>query len=425
MRLFYQCIAYLALPFLFLRLYWRSRKTPQRWERWQERCGYTPLLKECLWIHAVSLGEAIAAIPLIKKIISHYPQIPVLVTSMTLTGAEHMRQQLGNTVYTSYIPFDAWHLVQRFFQRSHPKLAIILETEFWPNLCLACTQRRIPMIITNARLSPSSAERYQRYCPRLIRWMLAGVSQIACQAPADGERFVRLGLHREKLNITGNIKFDVTVSDKQREAGARLRQEIGATRLVWVAASTHDGEEKLMLAAHRELLKYYPGAGLILVPRHPERFDSIAALLRSDDWCFARRSLNEPITLKTQIYLADTVGEMMMLFAAGDIAVVAGSFKPIGGHNVLEPAALGKPVVSGPVVHNFLHAVALLKAAEAIDIVENSAESLAEALCELAGNATLRHEKGQRALAVILSNRGALDKQFSLIARAVSRAFLC
>lgn len=415
MRVLYNILAYLSMPILFFRLWWRSRHVPARWDRWQERCGYSPLLKECIWIHAVSLGETIAAVPLIKKIIQSYPNIPVLVTNMTLTGSEQVTRQFGDKVYNAYIPFDTPTFVRRFFTRSNPKIAIILETELWPNLFRACECRKIPLIVTNARLSQKSADGYRKYFSSLMQWMMSCVTVLACQAEADGERFVQLGLAREKLVVTGNIKFDITISEQQQKKGEELKRDIESQRLVWVAASTHDTEEKLMLAAHKILLEKNPNALLILVPRHPERFDSVSELLNHEGWHFSRRSLHQTITHETQVYLADTLGEMMAFFFASDIAVVAGSFKPIGGHNVLEPAALAKPVITGPIVHNFVQAVDLLKEADAIDIVENNAESLAKALCLFASDTSLREAMGQRALKVVEVNRGALDKQFALI----------
>lgn len=421
MRVLYNILAYIGMPILFFRLWWRSRDMPVRWERWQERCGYSPVLKECIWIHAVSLGETLAALPLIKKIVAHYPETPILVTNMTLTGSDQVKKQLGDKVINAYVPFDAPCFVRRFFQRSNPKIAIIMETELWPNLFRQCELRKIPLVVTNARLSQKSAEGYQRFLASLMRWMMGCVTVLACQAPADGERFVRLGLPREKLCVTGNVKFDIALSTEQQQKGEVLKHQIGNDRFVWVAASTHDTEEKLMLNAHKLLLVQYPNALLMLVPRHPERFDAVAELLRVDQWRFSRRSLQQAVMPETQVYLSDTLGEMMAIFAAGDIAVVAGSFKPIGGHNVLEPAALAKPVISGPHVHNFVQAVDLLKEADAIEIVENSAESVANALLVLAADANLRHAKGLRALEVIEANRGALDKQFLLIDELLKR----
>lgn len=415
MRVLYNILATLSMPILFFRLWWRSRNTPVRWERWQERCGYSPILKECIWIHAVSLGETIAAVPLIKKIIEHYPNTSILVTNMTLTGSEQVHKQFGNQVINSYIPFDMPFFVRRFFERSNPKIAIIMETELWPNLFRQCELRKIPLVVTNARLSQKSAIGYQRYFASLMHWMMNCVTVLACQAKADGERFLRLGLAKEKLCVTGNIKFDIKVSPEILQKGKELKTHISQERLVWVAASTHDTEEKLVLNAHKILLEKNPNALLILVPRHPERFDTVAELLKTDHWKFSRRSLNQTITPETQVYLSDTLGEMMMIFAACDIAVVAGSFKPIGGHNVLEPAALAKPVISGPIVHNFVQAVDLLKEANAIEIVENTAESLAMTLCVLATDEQLRNQMGARALEVVEVNRGALDKQFLLI----------
>jgi len=405
----------MSMPILFLRLWWRSRGVPTRWLRWQERCGYSPILNECIWVHAVSLGETLAALPLIKKLIAHYPNTSILVTNMTLTGSDQVTQQLGDKVLNAYIPFDTPLFVSRFFQRSNPKIAIIMETELWPNLFRQCELRKIPLIVTNARLSQKSADGYQRFLAPLMRWMMGCVTALACQAKVDGERFVRLGLPREKLHITGNVKFDITISDEQQLKGEDLKRQIGYDRIVWVAASTHDTEEKLMLSAHKILLEKFPNALLILVPRHPERFDTVSELLQTDQWNYERRSLQHEITSATQVYLSDTLGEMMAIFAACDIAVVAGSFKSIGGHNVLEPAALAKPIISGPHVHNFLQAVNLLKDAGAIDIVENNAESLAKNLGEFAADVNLRNEKGARALDVVEANRGALDRQFKLI----------
>lgn len=379
------------------------------------------MLKECIWIHAVSLGETLAALPLIKKLIAHYPNTPILVTNMTLTGSDQVSQQLGDKVLNAYIPFDTPLFVSRFFQRSNPKIAIIMETELWPNLFRQCELRKIPLVVTNARLSQKSADGYQRFLASLMRWMMSCVTVVACQAKADGERFIRLGLSREKLCVTGNVKFDIIISNEQQQKGQKLKRDIGHQRIVWVAASTHDTEEKIMLNAHKILLEKFPNALLILVPRHPERFDTVSELLKNDQWNYARRSLQQEITPATQVYLSDTLGEMMSIFAAGDIAVVAGSFKPIGGHNVLEPAALAKPVISGPHVHNFLQAVNLLKDAEAIDVVENNAESLAKSLCEFAADDNLRNEKGVRALDVVEANRGALDKQFTLIEKILQQ----
>ena len=400
---------------MFFRLWWRSRQVPIRWERWQERCGYSPVLKECIWVHAVSLGETIAATPLIKKIIEQYPNTPILITNMTLTGSTQVSKQFDDKVFNAYIPFDTPFFVKRFFDRSNPKIAIIMETELWPNIFHQCELRKIPLAVMNARLSQKSADGYQRFFKSLMHWMMSCVTVLACQAKADSERFLHLGLAKEKLFVTGNIKFDITVSPDVLQKGKTLKEEIGKDRLAWVAASTHDTEEHLMLNAHKNLLEKNPSALLILVPRHPERFEAVVELLKNDQWKFSRRSLNQAITPETQVYLSDTTGEMMTIFAAGDIAVVAGSFKPIGGHNVLEPAALAKPIISGPVVHNFTQAVDLLKNATAIEIVENNAASLANTLCILAADESLRHEMGARALDVVEANRGALDKQFTLI----------
>ena len=226
MRLLYNILATLSMPILFFRLWWRSRGVPARWERWQERCGYSPLLKECIWVHAVSLGETIAAVPLIKKLIAQYPTTPILVTNMTLTGSDQVSKQFGDQVVNAYVPFDTPFFVRRFFERSNPKIAIIMETELWPNIFRQCELRNIPLVVTNARLSQKSADGYQRYFKSLMHWMMSCVTVLACQAKADGERFLHLGLAKEKLCVTGNVKFDITVSADILQKGKLLKEEI-------------------------------------------------------------------------------------------------------------------------------------------------------------------------------------------------------
>lgn len=414
MFILYRILGYVCMPILFFRLWWRSRDMPIRWERWQERCGYAPLMQDCIWIHAVSLGETIAAIPLIKKVKESYPDYPILVSNMTLTGSQQVAQQLGHIVNNVYIPFDVSHFVKRFFNRTKPKLAILFETELWPCLFHECNLRKIPILVLNARLSEKSARLYQRYFSSMMRCMMHSVAFLAAQSQADGQRFIELGLSKEKLIIAGNIKFDMSFSQDQLEKGIFLKKALGS-RLVWIAASTHDSEEKIMLNAHKQLLHLYPDALLILVPRHPERFNEVADLLIQEGCSFSRRSSSELIPINTEVYLADTVGEMMIFYSASDIALVGGSFKAIGGHNVLEPAALAKPIITGPDFHNFTQAVNLLNRVGAICIVENNETSLVNTLILLAKDKSKRDFMGKQALKVINENKGALEKQFQLI----------
>lgn len=418
MRYLYSFLLYLSLPYLFLRLLWRSRKQPEYRQRLGERLGFYPeRLHNCIWVHAVSVGETLAAIPLIKFLLAKYPQYPILVTTMTPTGAARVKTAFNHGVTHAYIPYDFPGAVSRFLSAMQPRVAVIMETELWPNLLHACRKRNIPVCLVNARLSEKSARGYQRIAP-LTRKMLNDINVIAAHGQADAERFIALGAPGERVIITGNIKFDIELPQDLSARSAALRESLGKDRFVWIAASTHEGEEEIVLAAHKKLREQVPQALLVLVPRHPDRFDAIAKLAQQS-FPTARRSQQQAVTNETAVYLGDTMGELLLLYGASDVAFVAGSLIPRGGHNMLEPGALGKPILTGPHLFNFAEISEMFVAAKAMNIVTN-AEELGAELIRLAQDSAARADMGQRSLQVMADNRGALAKQMEIIGRELS-----
>ncbi len=413
MRILYTILFYLLLPVIFLRLLWRSLRQPGYRQRLPERLGFYPLqLKQCIWVHAVSMGETIAAIPLIKILQAHYPNLPLVVTTMTPTGAERVKQAFGDSVHHLYAPYDLPFAVQRFYKAINPVIGIIMETELWPNLLAIAHAKNVPMCLVNARLSAKSAAGYQRI-PGLSREVLSHLTLIAAHGAVDAERFIALGANPERVVVTGNIKFDLELPPDLTARAHELRGALGDNRFIWIAASTHEGEEEQILAAHQALRKIAPNALLILVPRHPDRFDSIAKLAEQT-FSVARRSQKTAVSEETAVYLGDTMGELVLLYGAVDVAFVGGSLIQRGGHNILEAAAFAKPLMTGPHVFNFAEITALFVNAAALQQVSNS-QSLAEWLIKLYQDPNLRLDMGERALAVMNANRGALTKQVALI----------
>lgn len=419
MRSLYTILFYLALPFVLLRLLWRSRKNIAYRKRWAERFGYCPFtLAQCLWVHAASVGETVAAIPLIQALQKQYPELPIVVTNMTITGGVRVKAAFGDSVKQVYVPYDIPQALNRFLSRVNPRLVLVIETELWPNLFFACQKRQIPIIVANARLSEKSAKGYQRV-KAVMQPMLNTIYKMAVQTQVEGERFLALGLPKEKMVVTGSIKFDVDLPPGFREKSEQLRAKLGATRPIWIAASTHATEEDIMIAAHKHILTRYPNCLLILVPRHPERFNAVFSLVQEAGLTVARRSLNEECTPQTQVYLGDTMGELLLMYSVSDVAFVAGSFASIGGHNMLEPAMLGKPVLNGPVYFNFLEISQRLMAANGMKLV-NNVEELASEVCQLFADSTYRQTIGNNAQQFVEKNRGALAKHLKIIAEVLS-----
>lgn len=406
MRQIYTALLYLLLPLALLRLYWRGRRDPGHRRRWRERLGWIPPLPAgTLWIHAVSVGEVRAALPLIRALLDRHPKQPLLVTTTTLTGSRQVREALGERVLHVYAPYDLPGAVARFLDNARPRIAVIMETELWPNLLRQCAAVKIPVLIANARLSERSARGYARIV-QLTHSMLQDVTLIAAQADADAERFRALGAQR--VEVVGNLKYDLQLPDPLLEQGQTLRREqLGANRPVWIAASTHAGEDEQILDAFAQLRVRWADLLLLLVPRHPERFDGVAALGQQRGFNLVRRSKAQACRPDTAVFLGDSMGELLQFYAAADLAFVGGSLVPTGGHNVLEPALLGLPVLFGPHMFNFTEAGARLLEAKAAVQVANAAE-LATAVDRWLDNPELRRTAGQRGQAVVERHRGAL-----------------
>ncbi|MEF1308626.1 lipid IV(A) 3-deoxy-D-manno-octulosonic acid transferase [Vibrio mytili] len=387
-RLVYTLLLALASPILLFGLYKSKPNKPKFGARWKEHFGITPKLnteQQPIWIHAVSVGESIAATPLIKALKAKRPEQPIVVTTTTSTGAEQIAK-LVDLVEHRYMPIDFGFAVKGFLQAIRPTQMLIIETELWPNTLHAVHQAGIPITVVNARLSEKSCQNYGRVRP-LFNLLHPCLTKVLCQTDSDAERFARLGVDRAKLAVTGSIKFDIQISDDVKDQGKALRTELGQNRPVWIAASTHKGEDEQVLDAHQQVLASHPDALLILVPRHPERFNDVYALCQQQEFNTVRRTASQPIEQTTQVYLGDTMGEMLVLIGAADVCFMGGSLigDKVGGHNVLEPAALGVPVITGPSYYNFAEIVTVLSQSNTLEIVDSS-KQLAEHISEQLSN---------------------------------------
>ncbi|NTZ95972.1 3-deoxy-D-manno-octulosonic acid transferase [Pseudomonas koreensis] len=421
-RTLYTALFYLGLPLVAIRLWLRSRKAPAYAKRIGERFSYgMPSLRPGgIWVHAVSVGESIAAAPMIRALLQRYPQLPITVTCMTPTGSERIQALFASEprIQHCYLPYDLPCAAARFLDHAKPKLAVIMETELWPNHIHQCAKRGIPVALANGRLSERSARGYGRFS-KLTAPMLAEMSFFAVQTEAEAQRFRDLGARPQTVEVTGSIKFDLTIDPQLLQRAHELRGQWQALeRPVWIAASTHEGEDEVVLDAHRRLLANYPNALLILVPRHPERFNSVFELCQREGFATVRRSTGANVEADTSVLLGDTMGELLFLYALADSAFVGGSLVPNGGHNLLEPAALAKPVISGPHLFNFLDIAAQLREAGALAEVDD-AEGLAvevQRLFELPRDAQRMAEAG---LAVMRRNQGALQRLLDGLGRLI------
>lgn len=422
MRVIYSLVLMLLSPLVLSRLWWRGRKAPAYRQRWSERFALIPVIAgRPLWIHAVSVGETIAAAPLIRYLLEHHGEIPLLVTTTTPTGSAQLRKLFGEQVLHLYIPYDLPGAVQRFLDRVQPRLLVVMETELWPNLFHHCARRAIPVIVANARLSQRSAKGYGRF-PGLVAQTLGNISLIAAQGAADAGRFIALGARPERVEVTGSIKFDITLPATLREQGAQLRRDIlGVNRLVWVAASTHAGEDELLLAAFAVIRQRLPAALLLLVPRHPERFDDVARLCQRAGLELVRRSESRPCAESTAVFVGDSMGELTTFYAAADLCFMGGSLVPVGGHNLLEPAALGLAVLFGPHMFNFA-GISRMFLEEGAALQVDGGAALPEVVIRLLEDAGLRDAMGRKGQALLESNRGALARLEGLIGQRLNSA---
>lgn len=420
MQFLYTWLLRLALPFILLRLWWRGRTMPAYRQRWRERLGRVPRRasrRPLVWVHSVSVGETLAAVPLIEQLAARHPDWQWLVTTTTPTGSERvesaMRPLLGGRLLHYYLPYDLPEYHRRFLSALRPRMLVIMETELWPNLLSACARRKVPVVLANARLSDKSAQGYARFA-RLAAKMLGHLTRVVAQYPEDARRFVELGLDEARIVAVGNIKFDLNIdlglsSEAQALAHQWRAAGPGGTRPVWLAASTHDGEEATVLDAFAEVQRRFPDLLLVLVPRHPQRFDSVAQLVRDRGFSLARRSDGGVPAGSDQVLLGDTMGELLRFYGACDVAFVGGSLVPVGGHNMIEPAAWGVPVICGPHLHNFSRVAALLREARALQVAENAPQMAAQVVAWLEDEEE-RRAAGARGRQVAAENTGALQR---------------
>jgi 3-deoxy-D-manno-octulosonic-acid transferase len=411
----YSLLMYLLVPLLLWRLLRRGFNAREYWQRWGERfaVGDQPELMDSIWVHAVSVGEVQAALPLIEHYLSQPDPRPVVVTTTTPTGSSRVKKLFGSRVHHVYAPYDLPDAVSRFLNRINPIKVIVMETEVWPNIITWCYKRQVPLILANARLSERSARGYRRV-PRLGKLAFRRIHMIAAQSESDRQRFLSVGAQPEQLVVTGSIKMDVDLPASLREQGAVLRRRIGIDRDIWVAASTHEGEEQQVLEAFKHVRKTNPASLLVLVPRHPERADSVESLCLRAGYQVMRRTSDKTGQEIRDIYLVDTLGELTQFFAACDVAYIGGSLVPVGGHNMIEASALGVAVVFGPHLFNFQEISTQLLEADAARIVHDS-DALAGVVSELLADANLRHQLGENGKHFISSNRGALQRLLELL----------
>ncbi|MGB6977455.1 MAG: lipid IV(A) 3-deoxy-D-manno-octulosonic acid transferase [Gammaproteobacteria bacterium] len=410
LRYLYQIVLYLAAPFIVFRLWYRARQSPGYGHRWWQRFGFAPLLTHpaVIWIHAASVGEVAAATPLVQALKQHYPDHQLLFTTTTATGAQRLKQLLADQVQHCYVPYDFPDAIKRFLQQVHPQMLIIMETELWPNLLHYAHRQHIPILLANARLSERSASGY-RWFASLMRQMLQNITLIAAQTGADAARFLKLGANPAHIAVWGNLKFETRLPYDLMQRSLTLRKSFGAERPIWIAASTHPGEDELVLQAHKQIQQVLPNCLLILVPRHPERFDEVAQLCQQQGFRLARRSIANADAASSDVFLGDTLGELLLFYAASDVAFVAGSLIPQGGHNLLEPAAVGIPIVTGPHVFNFA-AIAQLLFENNAAIQINDPTQLTQIVLQLLNNKTQREQLIQHAQQIIQQNQGVLQR---------------
>ena len=419
MRLFYTALFYCLLPLMLLRMLWRSRKAPAYARRWNERFGFFEARKStspAIWVHAVSVGETLAAMPMLRELQVRFPDYELIVTSTTPTGSERVRAALGDSVFHLYAPYDLPDCVARFIGRARPNLAIIMETELWPNTIHACASASVPVLVANARLSERSARGYQ-HLAGLSRAMVSSISLIAAQSQDDAERFLRLGVAPDAIEVTGNIKFDLTLDLEQQQQAKRFRQrwDGDSKRQILLAASTHEGEDALLLKSMKLLSDRYPRLLMVLVPRHPERFRAVAELAGAE-YKVQLHSSGEPVTAATRVLIGDSMGELPALLGASDLVFMGGTWVDNGGHNLIEPAAWGKPLLSGPSLFNFSEVSRLLLEAGAMAVVQTPQE-LADSVARLLDNPEEMAAVGVSAQQVAQNNRGALERLLNLIAK--------
>ncbi|MGR8998866.1 MAG: lipid IV(A) 3-deoxy-D-manno-octulosonic acid transferase [Gammaproteobacteria bacterium] len=421
MRAFYSFLFYLFIPIVLLRLIWRSFKAPAYRYRWRERFAFynKKYPQGVIWFHAVSVGEAEALFPLIRQIQKQHPDVKLLITTTTPTGSARVKAVMRETVEHVYLPYDIPWAVNRFIQCFKPKLAVIMETEIWPNLFAYCGKTGIPLYIINARLSEKSSRGYQKI-PSLVHPALAQVNLIATQTQDDANRFIAVGAENDKVKTLGNIKFDIEIPQATIDQGLQLKADLFGGRFVWLIASTHKDEEILFLPIYKAIKQKIPELLLVIVPRHPERFADVKKLCEQHQLNVVLRTAGEGIYTATDVYLVDTMGELKMLYAAADIAFVGGSMVPAGGHNILEAAAIGIPVLFGPYMANFKEiASGALNQGAAIQC--QNADEIMNKILSLYKQPAYREALAERGKAFVSQNQGAIARICEILAQIITK----
>ena len=417
MRRLYTGLLYLLLPAAMLRILWRSLRLPGYRQRIGERFGFFEKVPAPggIWIHAVSVGEVQAIEPLVRHLQRQHPDLAITLTTSTPTGSERVRRLFGQELFHVYFPYDLPWSLKRFLRRVQPALLVMVETEIWPNLLQLCHEQGVLTLLANGRLSERSARGYARL-GGFRREVFGLIGSVAAQSQEDARRFIDLGVPPQRVEVTGSIKFDMRIPASVQEQAEVMRRLLGEGRPTWIAASTHEGEEEQVLSAHAEVRKRIPSALLVLVPRHPERFERVASLVERRGFSMARRSRNEPCEAETGVFLGDTMGELTLFLGVADVAFIGGSLVKTGGHNMLEAAAQGVPVVFGPHVFNFTAIARLLQEKGAAVMVEDQ-DGLTRVVADWLGDASERSRIGENGRRVVEENRGALERLAAMVER--------
>ena len=416
----YQVLLTLLYPIVLLRLWWRGRREPAYQQRVDERLGFAPvdIPMGAVWLHSVSAGETNAIAPLVRELQQVYPQQPFLVTTMTPTGSAQVVGLLGDKVAHCYAPYDFPWAVQRFYQRLQPRLLVLMETELWPNLINVAHQRQVPVVLVNGRLSERSARGYARISA-LTQPMLAQLSSVACQEPEHEQRFRALGANPAGVSTLGSIKFDKALpAEHQAQVFTLTQQWQLAQQWVWIAASTHPGEDEIVLAAHKQLLTIVPNAMLVLVPRHPVRADDVVALASQTQLRVAKQTAHASLTderiAQLQVLVADTMGQLQQLYGLAQVAFIGGSLVPMGGHDPIEAALCKLPMIMGPQRFNFTQVCERFEVAGALELAED-AQGLVALLRRWYQDEATRVEQGAAGAEVVSLNTGAQVRTFELL----------
>lgn len=414
LRGLYSAVLYVLVPVTVYHLIWRGFRHGEYFERWSERyAAYRDAPHAAtVWVHAVSVGEVNAAAPLVNALKTMRPDLRLLITTITPTGSARVRALWGERVEHVYLPYDLSGAVKRFLDHFQPQLALIMETELWPNLLFCCRDRGVPAYLVNARLSERSLHGYRVLRP-LIKRALRTLRRVAAQSEADAERFVRLGGDPDRVGVLGNLKFDMSIDERSRGFAATFRERT-PERPVWIAASTHEDEEAAVLALHGRLRKRWPDLLLLWAPRHPERFRPVAQQAVHAGWQVATRKLTQSPDGGDAVFVIDTLGELMQFYGCADVAFVGGSLQPIGGHNLLEPAAMGTAIVTGPHLHNFSDIAGKLEAAGGLRICSD-ADEVGDTLEELLADPGLRSAMTEAAAGLVHQGRGALARTLAMV----------